>query len=154
GNGVDAVYFSPEHDLPSPFPPGETPIVFTGAMDYWPNIDAVSWFVSDILPQLRLRWTRLRFYVVGMRPAPSVKALAGDAVVVTGGVPDVRPYLRHAAVVTAPLRVARGVQNKILEAMGMARPVVVSLACAAAIDATVGRDYESAANAEGFVATI
>ena len=154
GNGVDTTYFSPEHDLRSPFPAGETPIVFTGAMDYWPNVDAVSWFVSDILPRLRSRWPRLRFYAVGMRPAPSVRALAGDAVVVTGMVPDVRPYLRHAAVVTAPLRVARGIQNKILEAMGMARPVVVSVTCAASIDATVGLDYESADDADGFVAAI
>ena len=154
GNGVDAEYFSQEHDLPSPYPAGDIPIVFTGAMDYWPNIDAVCWFVSDILPQLRSRWPRLRFYVVGMRPAPSVQALAGADVVVTGTVPDVRPYLRHAAVITAPLRVARGVQNKVLEAMSMARPVVVSLTCAAGIDATPGRDYEAVSDADGFVAAI
>jgi sugar transferase (PEP-CTERM/EpsH1 system associated) len=154
GNGVDADYFSPEQDLPSPYPAGEIPIVFTGAMDYWPNVDAVQWFASDILPLLRSRWPRLRFYIVGMRPAPSVQNLAGPDVVVTGAVPDVRPYLRHAAVVAAPLRVARGVQNKVLEAMAMARPVVVSLACAAGIDATAGQDYEAATDADGFVAAI
>jgi sugar transferase (PEP-CTERM/EpsH1 system associated) len=154
GNGVDAEYFSPEHDLASPYPEGEIPIVFTGAMDYWPNIDAVTWFVSDILPRLRSAWPRVRFYVVGMRPAPSVQALAGPAVGVTGTVPDVRPFLRHAAVVVAPLRVARGVQNKVLEAMAMGRPVVVSSACANGLDATVGRDLEAASDGDHFVAAI
>jgi glycosyltransferase involved in cell wall biosynthesis len=69
-------------------------------------------------------------------------------------VPDVRPYLQHAAVVVAPLRVARGVQNKVLEAMSMARPVVVSVACAKGIDATAGRDYEAAADPDTFVESI
>ena len=154
GNGVDSEYFAPDHDLPSPYPPGETPIVFTGAMDYWPNVDAVSWFASEMLPRLRSRLPVLKFYVVGMRPAPSVQRLHGPDLTVTGMVPDVRPYLRHAAVVVAPLRVARGVQNKVLEAMSMARPVVVSAACASGIDATVDRDYAAAADAEGFIAAI
>ena len=154
GNGVDAEYFSPEHDLPSPYPAGEIPVVFTGAMDYWPNIDAVSWFASDMLPSLRSRWPGLRFYVVGMRPAPSVQRSPKPASPSPGTVPDVRPYLRHAAVVVAPLRVARGVQNKVLEAMSMARPVVVSTACANGIDATLGRDYEAAADAQAFIASI
>ena len=154
GNGVDAEFFAPDHDLPTPFAADEIPVVFTGAMDYWPNIDAVCWFVSDILPELRSRWPALRFYIVGMRPAPQVQALAGEAVTVTGTVPDVRPYLRHAAVVAAPLRVARGVQNKILEAMAMGRPVVLSQACAAGIDATPGRDFDAAADAGRFVDAI
>jgi len=154
GNGVDSDYFSPRHDLPSPYPAGEIPIVFTGAMDYWPNIDAVSWFASDMLPRLRSRWPGLRFYVVGMRPAPAVQRLAEAGVAVTGTVPDVRPYLRHAAVVVAPLRVARGVQNKVLEAMSMGRPVVISTACANGIDAVLGRDCEAAADAEAFIASI
>jgi glycosyltransferase involved in cell wall biosynthesis len=73
-----------------------------------------------------------------------VKALASADVTVTGTVPDVRPYLQHAAVVVAPLRVARGIQNKILEAMAMARPVVATEACAAGIDAVNGRDFLTA----------
>jgi len=154
GNGVDAGFFSPEHDLPSPYRAGEIPVVFTGAMDYWPNIDAVSWFASDMLPELRSRWPRLRFHIVGMRPAPQVLALESDAVVVTGAVPDVRPYLRHAAIVAAPLRVARGVQNKILEAMAMARPIVISQACAASIDATAGKDFEAATDSVRLIAAI
>jgi sugar transferase (PEP-CTERM/EpsH1 system associated) len=153
-NGVDADFFSPEHDLASPFPEGELPVVFTGAMDYWPNVDAVTWFAAELLAPLRARWPRLRFYVVGMRPAPAVQALAGEAVVVTGTVADVRPYLRHAAVVVAPLRVARGIQNKVLEAMAMARPVVTTEACAAAIEATPGRELEAASGGERLVALV
>jgi sugar transferase (PEP-CTERM/EpsH1 system associated) len=150
GNGVDAEYFSPRHPLDSPFDPDELPVVFTGAMDYWPNVDAVQWFVADVLPRLRAAWPRMRFYIVGMRPAPAVTALASDSVVVTGTVPDVRPYLAHAAVVAAPLRLARGIQNKILEAMAMGRPVVASAASAEGIDAEPGRDLLAATDASDF----
>ena len=107
-----------------------------------------------MLPQLSSRRPGVKFYIVGMRPAPSVHRLTGAAVTVTGTVPDVRPYLKHAAVVVAPLRVARGVQNKVLEAMSMARPVVVSTACANGIDATADRDYAAASDADAFVASI
>jgi polysaccharide biosynthesis protein PslH len=154
GNGVDADYYSPEHDLASPYRDGEIPIVFTGAMDYWPNVDAVSWFSTDVLPRLRKSWPRLRFYIVGMRPSASVRALAGEHVTVTGMVDDVRPYLRHAAVVVAPLRVARGVQNKVLEAMAMARPIVVSTACAGGVAAATGREIETAVDVDQFVGRI
>ncbi|HKY02553.1 MAG TPA: TIGR03087 family PEP-CTERM/XrtA system glycosyltransferase [Burkholderiales bacterium] len=126
-NGVDTSYFSPDHALPSPYVSDEEVVVFTGAMDYWPNIDAVTWFVESILPSLRARRPQLRFYIVGMNPSPAVKALAAQAgVVVTGTVPDIRPYLRHARVSVAPLRVARGIQNKTLEAMAMETPVVAT----------------------------
>jgi sugar transferase (PEP-CTERM/EpsH1 system associated) len=154
GNGVDATDFAPDHACESPFAADTLPLVFTGAMDYWPNIDAVQWFASEVLPRLRDSRPNVRFVIVGMRPAPVVRDLAGDAVTVTGTVPDVRPYLRHAAVVVAPLRVARGIQNKILEAMAMGRPVVASEACAAPIDAVAGRDLLTASDAEGFVAAL
>ncbi len=133
GNGVDADFFTPDASRASPFTAGELPLVFTGAMDYWPNVDAVSWFVRDILPALRERFPALRFHIVGRSPTPAVQSLAGDAVNVTGTVPDVRPYLQHAAAVVAPLRLARGIQNKILEAMAMARPVVAAGSCVRAI---------------------
>lgn len=149
-NGVDSDLFSPEHELASPYGEGEIPLVFTGAMDYWPNIDAVSWFAQEILPALLARWSRLRFYIVGRSPAPAVQALAGDRVVVSGTVPDVRPYLRHAAVVVAPLRLARGIQNKVLEAMAMGLPVVASQECAGAVDAVSGRDFLTAASVEDY----
>ena len=150
-NGVDHAFFSPEVVFPSPYPADEIPVVFTGAMDYWPNVDAVKWFATDILPALREKQPGVRFYIVGMRPAAAVRDLAGDHVVVTGTVPDVRPYLLHARVVVAPLRVARGVQNKVLEAMAMARPVVVAQACAGGIDAAPGTHFETAADPAGFV---
>jgi sugar transferase (PEP-CTERM/EpsH1 system associated) len=159
-NGVDAEFFSPDPARISPFPleavhekwqPPEIPLVFTGAMDYWPNIDATIWFVNDVLPALRKRWPQARFYIVGRSPTPSVLELASDCVVVTGTVPDVRPYLQHAAVVVAPLRVARGIQNKLLEAMAMARPVVATLSCVEALDVHNGDEILSATDARDFV---
>jgi sugar transferase (PEP-CTERM/EpsH1 system associated) len=137
-NGVDAEHYSPDPARASPFAPDEVPLVFTGAMDYWPNVDAVCWFAESMLPELRQRHPKARLHIVGRSPAAAVRRLEGEAVHVTGTVPDVRPYLQHAAVVVAPLRVARGIQNKILEAMAMGRPVVAAGACGGALDATPG----------------
>lgn len=154
-NGVDAEFFSPDHALATPYRDEEIPVVFTGAMDYWPNIDAAVWFAGEILPRLCQHDSRIRFYIVGRSPDPSVQALAADgATIVTGTVADVRPYLKHAAVVVAPLRIARGIQNKVLEAMAMGRPVVASAACAAAIDAAEGSELWAAADADQFVVRI
>jgi sugar transferase (PEP-CTERM/EpsH1 system associated) len=153
-NGVDADYFAPDPAQASPFRADEIALVFTGAMDYWPNIDAVTWFVREALPVLRRAWPQLRFHIVGRSPSPAVRALASDAVVVTGTVPDVRPYLQHAAVVVAPLRLARGIQNKVLEAMAMARPVVTSTSCAKSVDAAAGSELLAATEAADFVARI
>jgi sugar transferase (PEP-CTERM/EpsH1 system associated) len=151
-NGVDTVHFSPDASRPSPYAIDEEPIVFTGAMDYWPNVDAVSWFAREAFPAIRAQRPRARFYVVGMQPSPIVQALArAPAVVVTGTVPDVRPYLQHARVVVAPLRVARGIQNKVLEAMAMARPVVVSGGAASGISAVRGVEMAVADGASEFV---
>ena len=153
-NGVDSDYFSPTRQFDSPFAAGEQAIVFTGAMDYWPNIDAAVWFAREVLPLIR-RHRATRFYVVGMNPHPAVRALAGDpAVTVTGRVADVRPYLSHAAVVVAPLRVARGIQNKVLEAMAMAKPVVASTACAGGLSARAGFEFDAAADAPSFAKAV
>lgn len=159
GNGVNAEFFAPDLDRPSPFATtaeqaAQIPLVFTGAMDYWPNIDAVTWFVTEMLPTLRQQWPQLCFYIVGRSPPPAVQALAGPDVVVTGTVPDVRPYLQHAAVVVAPLRVARGIQNKILEAMAMARPVVAAESCAQAIHAESETELLSATSPASFIEQI
>jgi sugar transferase (PEP-CTERM/EpsH1 system associated) len=151
GNGVDAEFFAPDPQRTSPFASDELPLVFTGAMDYWPNIDAVTWFVNDILPRLLLVWPHLRFHIVGRNPTPAVLALACEQVSVSGTVVDVRPYLQHAAVVVAPLRLARGIQNKILEAMAMERPVVTTLPCANAIGARQDEELIAAADADDFV---
>jgi glycosyltransferase involved in cell wall biosynthesis len=121
-------------------------------MDYWPNIDAVNWFATEVLPSILAMQPEARFYIVGMNPAPAVRALGSrQGVVVTGTVPDVRPYLQHAAVVVAPLRVARGVQSKVLEAMAMARPVVVSSTAVSGVSGVPGRELEVAGTAEEFV---
>ena len=154
GNGVDAEYFAPDPVRPSPYAHGELPLVFTGAMDYWPNVDAITWFASEMLPALRKAWPVLRLHVVGRNPTASVRALAGDAVAVSGTVPDVRPYLQHAAACVAPLRLARGLQNKILEAMAMGRPVVAATECAEAIAAVPGNELLCAADASAFIRQI
>ncbi|MYN10685.1 TIGR03087 family PEP-CTERM/XrtA system glycosyltransferase [Pseudoduganella aquatica] len=158
-NGVDTAYFSPEgpqgqpHD--HPYTAQELPLVFTGAMDYWPNIDAVTWFARDVLPAVRARHPQAVFYIVGARPASEVQELAGlPGVVVTGTVPDVRPYVAHASLCVAPLRIARGIQNKVLEAMAMARTVVVSPQALEGIEAEPGRSLLLAADAPAFIATV
>ena len=150
-SGVDVDHFAPRDDRPSPYRAGEIPIVFTGAMDYWPNIDAVSWFAREVMPRVLQKRGDARFYIVGMDPVATVRALASNpSVIVTGTVPDVRPYLQHAAVIVAPLRVARGIQNKVLEAMAMARPVVISSSAASGLKGVPGVDFETAADAEEF----
>ena len=153
-NGVDADYFTPDDNRASPYTADEIPVVFTGAMDYLPNIDAVRWFAAEVLPTLRQHQPRLRFYIVGRSPTPEVLALADANITVTGTIPDVRPYLQHAAVVVAPLRIARGIQNKILEAMAMARSVVASTECAAAVDAVIGQELLTATTPADFIAEI
>ncbi|WP_284155294.1 TIGR03087 family PEP-CTERM/XrtA system glycosyltransferase [Sulfuricystis multivorans] len=154
GNGVDAEFFSPDQDFASPYRSEEIPLVFTGAMDYWPNIDAAVWFANEVLPELRRRHPALRFFIVGRSPDPAVQALSGEGIVVTGTVPDVRPYLAHATVVVAPLRIARGIQNKVLEAMAMARPVVASATCAQPIAAVPDRELLVAESAADYLARI
>jgi sugar transferase (PEP-CTERM/EpsH1 system associated) len=154
-NGVDTDYFSPQRAYANPYPAGQRAVVFTGAMDYWPNIDAVQWFAADVLPQLRARFSDLCFYIVGARPSAAVLALAQlPGVAVTGTVPDVRPYLAHAQVAVAPLRIARGIQNKVLEAMAMATPVVVSPQALEGIEAVPGADLVLAPDAAAFVAAV
>ena len=154
-NGVDTDYFSPARAYERPYGAGERALVFTGAMDYWPNIDAVQWFAAEVFPQLLAANPALRFYIVGARPAPAVQALAANAgVVVTGTVADVRPYIHHAEICVAPLRIARGIQNKVLEAMAMARPVVVSGQALEGIAAAVGTELLLADGAAAFASTI
>ncbi len=153
-NGVDADFFAPDPNCNSPFLADEMAVVFTGAMDYWPNIDGVIWFVEEIWPRLKREWPTARFYIVGRSPTSQVLALAGESVVVTGTVNDVRPYLQHAAAVVAPLRVARGIQNKILEAMAMARPVVTVPSCAEAIGVPPPEGVIQALTPDDFVIAI
>jgi sugar transferase (PEP-CTERM/EpsH1 system associated) len=143
-NGVALGFFDPAADF-ARVPDeerGEGPlIVFTGQMDYQPNIQAVESFARRSLPRIRARHPDVRFAIVGRKPARQVQALQSiPGVIVTGAVADVRGWLAAADVVVAPLRIARGVQNKVLEAMAMGRPVVASADAAQGIDAAHGTD--------------
>ena len=150
-NGVDTAYFAPG-DFANPYAPGDKALVFCGAMDYWPNIDAVQWFAADVLPALRARDPAVRLAIVGARPSAEVQALAAQpGITVTGTVPDVRPYVAHAALSVAPLRVARGIQNKVLEAMAMAKPVLVTPQALEGIEAEPGRELLLAQDAAHWI---
>ena len=158
-NGVESDYFKADPNRKSPFADDASAqpqirLVFTGAMDYWPNIDAVTWFARDILPAVRESWPLVSFVIVGRNPTAAVLELAGDGVVVTGTVTDVRPYLQYATAVVAPLRIARGIQNKILEAMSMGRPVVASQSCVQAMHVRTGVDLIAATTSQDFVREI
>ena len=131
-NGIDAATYDP--DTIREARSDEPLIVFTGQMDYRPNIDAVTRFATRILPLVRAACPSARFAIVGRAPTPAVRRLAGEGVIVTGEVPDTRLWLARAHVCVAPLDLARGIQNKLLEAMAMARPVVASTAAAEGID--------------------
>jgi len=150
-NGVDLQAFEPELDWPNPYARGGPHLVFTGAMDYWPNVDAVIWFAEEVFPILQARFPGIEFHIVGSRPADRVRALAGrPGVEVTGSVEQVQPYIRHADVAVIPMRIARGIQNKVLEAMAMARPVVVSPMGLEGIDARDGEELLVAESAQNF----
>ncbi|HJV74672.1 MAG TPA: TIGR03087 family PEP-CTERM/XrtA system glycosyltransferase [Noviherbaspirillum sp.] len=154
-NGVDTDYFSPSHTYTNPYQADEAVIVFTGAMDYWPNIDAARWFALDILPAVRVAYPAAVFYIVGSRPTEQVQQLARiPGVRVTGTVPDVRPYIAHARVSVAPLRIARGIQNKVLEAMAMEKQVVVSPPALEGITAVPGNDLILADGAVEFASSV
>jgi sugar transferase (PEP-CTERM/EpsH1 system associated) len=132
GNGVDLDYFAPSS---APKTPGR--LVFTGVMDYMPNVDAVVWFSEQVLPAIRERVPEATFVICGSRPTARVQALASlPGVTVTGRVEDVRPYLAAAEVAVVPIRVARGIQNKLLEAMAMGLPCVSAAAARSGIEVT------------------
>ena len=151
-NGVDLARFDPAQLWPNPFTPGRPALVFTGTMDYRPNIAAVTWFAEAVLPVLRGFNPAIEFHIVGTRPTTAVRALAQrPGVHVTGRVADTRPYIAHAAIAVAPLTIARGIQNKVLEAMAMARPVIASPAAFEGVRARAGRDLLVA---EGVDATV
>jgi sugar transferase (PEP-CTERM/EpsH1 system associated) len=133
-NGIDTDFFDPAAAFGRIDTPGKL-IVFTGQMDYRPNVEAVTWFAETVLPRIRVAHPNAVFVIVGRNPTEAVAALAKqDGVRVTGEVADVRPWLDAAACVVAPLKIARGIQNKVLEAMAMARPVVASGPAAEGID--------------------
>lgn len=141
GNGIDTVFYDPAAKYKKLHPVYADPlIVFTGQMDYRPNIDAVSDFAYNAMPAIRAAHPETTFAIVGRNPTEAVSELSAlPGVQVTGAVDDVRTWLAGADVVVAPLRIARGIQNKVLEAMAMAKPVVASVAAAEGIKATKGK---------------
>jgi sugar transferase (PEP-CTERM/EpsH1 system associated) len=126
-NGVDLDGYGPPADAPT--------VIFTGAMDYLPNVDAVEHFCGDIFPAVVRAVPGARFLIVGLNPGPAVRRLAElPGVTVTGAVPEVRSYYRQAAVCVAPLRIARGIQNKVLQSMALGVPVVATSAAARGLE--------------------
>ena len=138
-NGVDYHYFDSQGAHDSPYP--DVPVLaFTGAMDYWANVDAVTWFAQKVFPLIQQKIPNALFYIVGARPSDAVLKLANKkGIHVTGAVEDIRPYIAGADVIVAPMRIARGVQNKVLEAMAMEKPVVVTGAAMEGIEQLPGQ---------------
>ena len=136
-NGVDSDYFAPGSD-----PYDADTICFVGRMDYYPNQECMFNFCANTLPRIRERRPGVKLLIVGADPSPAVRRL-GDipGVTVTGSVADVRPYVHRSALMVAPLNIARGTQNKLLEAMAMGVPVVTSRVAAGGVDAAAGEHF-------------
>ncbi len=151
-NGVDIDYFDPSMSLSNPYKNNAPVLVFTGSMDDWANIDAVTWFAMEIWPQIQRKLPLAQYYIVGPRPTSSVNALAQDpSIIVTGQVEDIRPYLKFAHLAVAPLRSAAGFQNKILEAFAMEKPVVASAAAMQGIDNPPNESFDIAQSNEDWI---
>jgi sugar transferase (PEP-CTERM/EpsH1 system associated) len=153
-NGVDTEYFKPSAIAPCTRLPT---VLFTGALDYKPNIDAVLFFARDVLPLVRRELPDVRFLAVGHRPAGRLlrEALRYDgALQIVGSVPDIRPYFHEARVYAAPLRLGRGVQNKVLEAMAMRVPIVASPLAVAGLNVEPGRHVLLADTAQQFAVAV
>ncbi len=148
-NGVDAEFFSPGDGY------DEHTICFAGRMDYYPNQQAVHWLVREILPLIRRVRPQTRLLIVGAEPPAAIRQYAEEPLIeVTGTVPDVRPFVRSAAVSVAPLRIARGTQNKILEAAAMGVPVVTTGRAAGGVDMRPGEELLVADSATDFAAAV
>lgn len=153
-NGVDLTYFDPSVMESSRSVGVPLRLVFVGAMDYYPNIDGVRWFIQEVWPRIRNQGD-IVFEIVGAGADKDLRRLVEktSGVRLVGDVPDVRPYL-YGSIAVIPLRIARGLQNKVLEAMAMGCPVVASPAAVEGLDLTVGRDVLSAENPDDWVARL
>ncbi len=150
-NGVDLDYYAP---VPASAPVDQA-VAFVGAMDYLPNVDAAVWFADAVWPLVRRLYPTAEFRVVGRKPAGAVQKLADrPGIIVTGSVPDVRPFVASAAAVVAPMRLSRGLQNKVIEALAMAKAVVAAPPALAALAVVPGRDLLCATTPAEWVAAI
>jgi sugar transferase (PEP-CTERM/EpsH1 system associated) len=149
-NGVDVDHFKPSAE---PYDPDT--ICFVGRMDYFPNSQAMVEFCAETLPLVRARRPGTKLTIVGAEPTRAVRRLAAiPGVVVTGSVKDVRPYLRQAALTVAPLAIARGTQNKILESLAMGVPCVSSDVAAGGVDCVAGEHLLAASTPAGYAEAI
>jgi len=154
-NGVETKFFDPRLNFECPYADGNRVVVFTGAMDYFANQEAVTWFAGNAWPEIQDREPDLRFYIVGSNPSRAVRELENlGRITVTGRVPDIRPYLNHAALAIAPLKLARGVQNKVLEALAMNTAVVASPAALQGLDDRLPDTVKVAKRGPGFARTV
>ncbi|MCS7282445.1 MAG: glycosyltransferase [Anaerolineae bacterium] len=152
-NGVDVSAYDPQ--IPPAPGMGAHALVFTGKMDFRPNVDAVLWFAEEVLPRVRREVPDAHFWVVGQRPHPRLASLRGNpAVTLTGYVDDTRPYIAGAAVYVAPLRIGGGTRLKLLEAMAMERAVVATRLGAEGYEVRDGKELLLADDAETFAQAI
>lgn len=154
-NGVDVDSFDPALVAENPYPAATPVIVFTGMMDYRANVEGVAWFADEIFPRIIERMPKARFYIVGARPARAVRALGfRPGIHVTGRVTDVKPFIRYAHVAVAPLRIARGIQNKVLEALAMGTPLVGTAEAFEGIQAFPDHEQATASQPEAFAEAV
>jgi len=152
-NGVDFKFFSPLHQ--TPIHKDNPVITFTGAMDYYPNVEGVLWFVEKVFPLILKEVPNVTFYIVGRQPTTEIKALASKkGIIVTGFVEDVRDYYALADVCLIPLLIARGIQNKVLEAMAMGKATVCTPNALEGIEVIPGKDLLLAKDEKSFTASV
>lgn len=154
-NGVDCDYYVPSLEGVCAKPLAELSVVFTGKMDFRPNVDACVWFANEILPPLRLQIPLAHISFVGQKPGPAVLALKGrPGIEVTGFVPDTRPYIADAAVFAVPLRMGSGTRLKVLEAMAMGKAIVSTSFGVSGIECENGREVLIADDPNAFASAI
>jgi sugar transferase (PEP-CTERM/EpsH1 system associated) len=150
-NPLDMNRFPP---LDGTIRPDPRRIIFTGNMTYFPNSDAARYLVKEILPLVRKEIPGVRTYLVGQNPPPSVRALAGEGVVVTGFVQDIRAEYARSSIAVAPVRFGAGTLNKIIEPLALGIPVVTTATGIGGVDLVPGEDILSSDTPEGFAAHI
>jgi glycosyltransferase involved in cell wall biosynthesis len=155
-NGVDMDFYSePVSPLASGSGPTQKDLVFTAKMDFRPNVDAVLWFADKVLPRILVQSPETRFWVVGKDPHPRLAPLAENpAVVVTGWVEDVRPYIAAAGLYVIPLRIGGGTRLKVLEAMAMGQAIATTSLGCEGFDLVDDQEVAIADGPEEFAATV